>query len=194
MNKDLTEIVLIIDKSGSMNHLTNDVIGGINQFISDQKELPGNVNLSMILFDDTLDHKYNRIDLKVIPNLDSTIYKTGGMTSLYDAIGYSVNYIGDALDKTTEADKPSKILVAIMTDGDDNRSIKYTAASIKEIIDHQITKYAWEFIFMAANIDVKKTADSIGISNSLAFTADSSGTRSVYACFSDQTTSYRSSK
>ena len=194
MNTNLTEIVIIIDKSGSMGHLSNDVVGGINTFIQEQKKLEGDVNLSMILFDGNIEHKYDRIKLSEVNELTSSEYRPCGSTSLYDAIGFATSHIGSKLNDAPENDRPSKVLFAIMTDGEDNTSKEYTAQKIKEIIDHQTSKYSWEFLFMAANIDVDATAKSIGIANTLAFTADSVGTRCLYDSLNSYTVNYRSSK
>ena len=196
MNTNLTEIVIIIDKSGSMGHLSNDVVGGINTFIQEQKKLEGDVNLSMILFDGNIEHKYDRIKLSEVNELTSSEYRPCGSTSLYDAIGFATSHIGSKLNDAPENDRPSKVLFAIMTDGEDNTSKEYTAQKIKEIIDHQTSKYSWEFVFMAANINVAQAADMIGIrnENSFAFASNSTGMRGAYDTLSSYTTSYRSSK
>ena len=122
MNVNLTEIVVIIDKSGSMRHLSSDVIGGINTFIQEQKRLEGDVNFSMLLFNDHIKHKYDRLKLSEVNELTSLDYNPNGFTSLYDAIGFAISHIGSKLHDTIEDDRPSKVLFAIMTDGEDNTS------------------------------------------------------------------------
>lgn len=196
MKENSTEIIAIIDRSGSMGSMTNDVICGMNQFIKDQKNLDGEAKFSLILFDNVINHVYERIPLEEVPLFDNTTYYVGGSTAMYDAIAYAMNTIGSDLHKTDESERPSKVLFCIMTDGADNASREYNANNIKDMIQHQTEKYSWEFVFMAANINVQETADAIGIRNgsSFAFTSTSDGMKGVYDTLSSYTTSYRSSK
>lgn len=196
MKENLTEIVAIIDRSGSMGHMTNDVIGGMNQFIKTQKTLEGEAKFSLILFDNVINHVYERIPLTEVPLFDETTYFVGGSTAMYDSIAYAINTIGSDLYKTDESERPSKVLFCIMTDGEDNASREFNAKNIKDMIQHQTEKYAWEFVFMAANINVEQAADMIGIrnGNSFSFASTSDGMKGVYDALSTYTTSYRSSK
>ena len=196
MKDNLTEIVAIIDRSGSMDHMASDVIGGMNQFIKDQKALEGEVKFSLILFDNVINHVYERVPIQEVPLFDDTTYYVGGSTAMYDSIAYAINTIGSDLSKMDESERPSKVLFCIMTDGADNSSCEYNAKNIKDIIKHQTDKYSWEFVFMAANINVQEAADAIGIRNgsSFAFNATSDGMKGVYDALSNYTTSYRSSK
>jgi len=196
MKENSTEIIAIIDRSGSMGNMTNDVIGGMNQFIKDQKNLEGEAKFSLILFDHVINHVYERIPIADVPLFDNTTYYVGGSTAMYDAIAYAMNTIGSDLHKTDESERPSKVLFCIMTDGEDNASKEYNAKNIKDMIQHQTEKYSWEFVFMAANINVAQAADMIGIrnENSFAFASNSTGMRGAYDTLSNYTTSYRSSK
>lgn len=196
MKENLTEIVAIIDRSGSMGNMTSDVIGGMNQFIKSQKSLEGEARFSLFLFDNVINHVYDQVPLVDIPDFDETTYFVGGSTAMYDAIGYAINHIGGILHKTDESERPSKVLFCIMTDGADNSSNEFNAKNIKDMIQHQTEKYSWEFVFMAANINVQEAADAIGIRNgsSFAFDATSDGMKGVYDALSNYTTSYRSSK
>jgi len=196
MKENLTEIVAIIDRSGSMGHMTNDVIGGMNQFIKDQRSVEGEANFSLILFDNVINHVHERIPLKDVPLLDNNTYRVGGSTAMYDAIAYAINTIGGILHNTPEDERPSKVLFCIMTDGEDNASREFTAQNVKDMVQHQTDMYAWEFIFMAANINVQEAADMIGIrgSSSFAFASNSTGMKDAYSNISSYTTSYRSSK
>jgi uncharacterized protein YegL len=194
MRDNLTEIVCIVDRSGSMSSLTDDVIGGVNQFIKDQRAIDGDANFSLILFDDTVDVIHDSVNLDDVPLLDQETYCVRGMTAMNDAIGSAVTKLGKRLESVDESERPSNVIVCIMTDGNENSSVEYDTKTIKEMIDHQTEKYSWEFIFLAANIDVDVAAEQIGIrsANRYAFAATSDGVMNAYSDMSLATTSYRS--
>ncbi len=196
MRNNLTEIVCVVDRSGSMGNLTDDVIGGINQFIRDQRELDGDANFTLILFDNDIDIVHNGVDINKVPLLDRNSYRVRGSTAMNDGIAVGINIIGAKLHGMNEEDRPGKVLFAIMTDGHENASREFTTENIKDMIDHQTEKYAWEFIFMAANIDVDRAADAIGVrsANRYAFGANSDGVTMAYSTLSNATSQYRLSK
>ncbi len=193
MRNDLAEIVCIVDRSGSMGHLTNDVIGGINSFIADQKKVAGSANFTLILFDSVSEIVFDGVDINTVPDLTTDTYQVRGMTAMNDAIALGINTIGKKLHAMSEEDRPGKVIFAIMTDGDENSSREFSAENIRDMIKHQTDKYSWEFIFMAANIDVDKAADSIGIrsDNRYAFQATAKGVDTAYASLRSLTTKYR---
>lgn len=194
MRDDLTEIVCIVDRSGSMTGLKDDVIGGINEFIKDQRDFDGDANFTLILFNNNVEIIHDGIDINDVPLLDRDSYRVSGSTAMNDGIALGINTIGAKLHKMNENDRPSKVIIGIMTDGQENSSLEFTTENIKDMIDHQTEKYSWEFIFMAANIDVDKAADSIGIrsDNRYSFDATARGVDMAYTSLSSMTTKYRS--
>lgn len=194
MKNDLTEIVCIVDRSGSMESLTDDVIGGINRFIQDQKAVEGSANFTLVLFNNEVETVHNSINIDDVPLLTRGTYVVRGTTAMNDAIGMTVTNIGKKLASVDETDRPSKVIVCIMTDGHENASNEFTTETVKDMIDHQTEKYSWEFVFMAANIDVDEAADQIGIrsANRYSFAATARGVDSAYCDISAVTTSFRS--
>jgi uncharacterized protein YegL len=182
MKDNLTEVVFILDRSGSMVDLTSDTIGGFNSFIENQKQEPGEAILTTILFDDQYDIFHNGVDIKSVKPLTAKEYFARGMTALLDAIGKTINTVGERLNKTEEEDKPSKVIFVITTDGQENASREFTQPKIKEMIERQTKDYNWQFIFLGANIDAVSTAKSFGIQAQFSsnYTANAIGAQSVY--------------
>ena len=180
MNQNLTEIVFILDRSGSMSGLENDTIGGFNGFVKKQAEA-GQTSLSTVLFDDRYEILHNGIDAgKAV--LTGEEYFTRGSTALLDAVGRTINDVGKRLNEMPEDLRPGKVIFVITTDGLENSSREFGYDEVKRMITHQSEKYGWEFIFMGANIDVAKEGGKIGISadRSLNFVADSDGMYNMY--------------
>jgi uncharacterized protein YegL len=177
MNENLTEIVAILDRSGSMEHLTNDTIGGFNAFLKEQKEIPGEAVLTTVLFNNSYMLLHNRADIKKIKPITNKEYIAQGSTALLDAMGKTINDIGLKLHNTAENERPCKVIFFIITDGEENASVEYSNEKIKEMVELQKNTYSWEFIFLGANIDAFSAANSIGISADRAFDyeADSEG-------------------
>lgn len=189
MNQNLTEIVFILDRSGSMGGLESDTIGGFNSFVTKQAEI-GPTTLTTVLFDDRYEILHNGIDAKKAV-LTEKEYYTRGCTALLDAIGKTINDVGKRLDKTPEARRPGKVIFVITTDGLENASVKFSYDEVKRMITHQGEKYSWEFIFLGANIDVIQEGDKLGIKEGRAFSfkSDSEGIDVMY----DMTDSFCSS-
>ncbi|WP_210364196.1 vWA domain-containing protein [Bacillus sp. REN3] len=173
MNKNLTEIIFLLDRSGSMAGLESDTVGGFNSFVKKQCELDGQTVLTTVLFDDRYEVLWNGIDAKDAL-LTQDEYFVRGTTALLDAIGKSILDVGWRLSKTVEEQRPGKVIFVITTDGMENASREFTYRKVKELITHQQEKYSWEFIFMGANIDAAKEADSIGIDAKHAYTFEAS--------------------
>lgn len=163
MNQNLTEIIFILDRSGSMHGLEADTIGGYNSFIEKQRELPGQVYLSTVLFDTRIDVLHDRVSLDKVAPLTGKDYVTGGCTALLDAVGGALHHIGNVHKYAREEDRPAKTLVVITTDGMENASRRYSLAKVREMIERQQSKYGWEFIFLGANMDAVSEAAKFGI-------------------------------
>jgi uncharacterized protein YegL len=193
MRKDLTEIVFILDRSGSMTGLESDTIGGYNSFLEKQKIVKGEANITTILFDDRYEVLHEGVDLKTLKPMTENEYYTRGNTALLDAIGKSITDLGSRLDNTDEDKKPSQVIFVITTDGEENSSGEYSYMKINNMITHQQKKYSWEFVFMGANMDAVKVATGMGIktTNSFNFIANSFGIDHMYQMADDMVTCYR---
>jgi uncharacterized protein YegL len=165
MKKDLTKIVMILDESGSMGSAREDVIGGFNTFVEDQKKQEGDATLTLITFahQDTI--VIDNQNIKDIEPLTPKQYRPAGCTALHDAVGTAIDTVGILLAETPEAERPEKVIFVIMTDGQENASTTYTKAIVKEKTEHQIAIYNWEFLYLGANQDAMSEAQSIGIHN-----------------------------
>lgn len=194
MKDNLTEIILILDRSGSMCPLTRDTIGGFNSFIENQKKVDGEAKITTVLFNEEYKLLHDGVDINDISPLTETEYITGGMTALYDAVGKTINNVGVRLSGTAEEERPSKVIVVIITDGEENSSREFTKDKVKEMITHQTEKYNWEFVFLGANIDSASVGSGIGISvdRSIDYAASSKGVESVYCALDCALSDYRS--
>jgi len=180
MNHNLTEIVFILDRSGSMGGLESDTIGGFNGFVKKQADL-GQTSLTTVLFDDQYEILHNGIDAENVV-LTGDEYFTRGSTALLDAVGKTINDVGKRLSETPEASRPGKVIFVITTDGLENASREFSYNEVKKMITHQSEKYGWEFVFMGANIDVAKEGNKLGIkaNRSFCFAATPVGISSLY--------------
>ena len=163
MKKDLTEMVFILDKSGSMAGLESDTIGGFNSMIERQKKAPGEALVSTVLFSGESVVIHDRVDLKEIGPLTEKEYFVGGCTALIDAIGGAIHHIGNVHKYAREEDRPEHTIFVITTDGMENASHRYTAGQVKAMVERQKSEYGWEFLFLGANIDAVETAAHFGI-------------------------------
>lgn len=186
MKNNLTEIIFLLDRSGSMAGLEGDTVGGFNAFVKKQTELEGETILTTVLFDDQYEVLWNGIDAREA-KLTEDEYYVRGMTALLDAVGKTILDVGYRLARTSEERRPGKVIFVITTDGMENASSEFTYGKVKELIRHQQEKYSWEFIFMGANIDVAKEADSLGIhiENSFNFEASVKGIENMYEMVSE---------
>ena len=187
MKKNLTEIVFILDRSGSMAGLEKDTIGGFNGMLAKQKREPGEAVISTVLFDNESQVIHDRVPLDRIPELTEKEYYVRGCTALLDAVGSAIHHIGNVHKYAREEDRPEKTLFVITTDGMENASHSYTYDRVKQMISHQKETYGWEFIFLGANIDATREAARFGISADRAanYHADSKGTGVIYESVND---------
>lgn len=193
MKKGLTELVFILDKSGSMSGLEKDTIGGFNAMLKKQKALEGECYITTVLFDHNYQLLHDRIDLKGVREITEKEYEVGGTTALLDAIGRTINKIKNAQKNTAEDYRAEKVLFVIITDGEENSSREYSLGKIKGLIEEQKKEYGWEFIFLGANIDAVETAGQMGISPDRAqdFHADGEGMELNFQVMSEAVTKYR---
>ena len=182
MKKNLTELVFILDRSGSMSGLEADTIGGFNALIEKQKKEAGEALVSTVLFDNDSQVIHDRVPLDRVPALTEREYFVRGCTALLDAVGGAIHHIGNVHKYAREEDRPEKTLFVITTDGMENASHFYTYDQVKAMIQRQQEKYGWEFLFLGANIDAAREAARFGIRADRAanYYADSVGTEVVY--------------
>ena len=187
MKKNLTELVFILDRSGSMAGLEGDTIGGFNSMIEKQKREPGEAIISTVIFDNETEVIHDRVDIRRIEPLTDREYYVRGCTALLDAVGGAIHHIGNVHKYAREEDRPEKTLFVITTDGMENASRKYNYEKVRKMIEHEKEKYGWEFIFLGANIDAAKEAARFGIDESRAanYHADSVGTTVIYEAMSE---------
>lgn len=160
MNRNLTDITLVVDRSGSMQAIRADAEGGVNSFIAEQAKQPGEALLTLVQFDTAYDFVHCGVPIRDVPKYELV---PRGSTALLDAVGRAINETGERLSKMAEADRPGLVVFVITTDGQENSSREFSKAKIKEMIDHQQTKYNWQFTFLGANQDSFAEAGGMGI-------------------------------
>lgn len=194
--KNLTELVFILDRSGSMQGLEADTIGGFNSMLSKQQKEAGEAYLSTVLFDDKVEVLHDRVRVDSVRPITQKEYYVRGCTALLDALGGAIRHIGNIHKYARPEDVPEHTLFVITTDGMENASRHYTAPQIKAMIQRQKEKYGWEFLFLGANIDAVETAGRLGIGSDRAvnYHNDSAGTRLNYATVSAAVSALRCSK
>ena len=182
MKKGLTELVFILDRSGSMGGLESDTIGGFNSMLKKQQNEPGEAVITTVLFDDQYELLHDRINIKGIKPITEKEYFVRGCTALLDALGKTITKIANAQKHTSDDEKAEKVMFVIITDGLENASREYSYEQVKNIIEKQKELYKWEFIFLGANIDAVCEAAKFGIPEERAanFNSDSVGTRLNY--------------
>ena len=187
MKKGLTEIVFILDRSGSMSGLEKDTIGGFNSLIARQKKEEGRALVSTVLFDNDSRVIHDRVSVEKVRPMTEKEYFVGGSTALLDAIGCAVKHIANVHKYAREEDRPEKTLFVITTDGMENASRYYSYDKVKQLIENQKEKYGWEFLFLGANIDAVSTASRFGITSDRAvdYHSDSQGTQLNYQVVGD---------
>ncbi|MGN0534137.1 MAG: hypothetical protein ACI4IK_07230 [Eubacterium sp.] len=194
-NNGITELVFILDRSGSMAGLEGDTIGGFNSLIEKQKKQDGICFVSTVLFDHETEVIHDRVELKQIKPMTDKEYFVRGCTALLDAIGGAIHHIANIHKYARTEDVPEHTMFVIMTDGYENASHIYSSDKVKAMIEHEKKKYGWEFLFIGANIDAVETANKYGIGEDRAvnYNADSQGTGVVYDTLSDTVCCMRAS-
>ncbi|WP_312474480.1 VWA domain-containing protein [Neobacillus sp.] len=196
MKKNLTEIVFILDKSGSMAGLEVDTIGGYNAMLMKQQKAEGEAIVTTVFFNDLYELLHDRINIKAIFPITEADYEVGGTTALLDAIGFTIQKIVNVQKRTSEDERAEKVLFVITTDGEENASREFTVSKIKKMVQYQKEKYGWEFLFLGANIDAITTAARFGINEDFAveYHADNTGTQINYEAVNEVVINLRSGK
>ena len=196
MKKNLTELVFILDRSGSMAGLEGDTIGGFNAMIEKQKQAPGEAIVSTVLFDNESEVIHDRADVRRIKPLTNRDYYVRGCTALLDAVGGAIHHIGNVHKYAREEDRPEKTLFVITTDGMENASRRYSYDRVKAMIEQRQEANGWEFLFLGANIDAAKEAARFGIREDRAanYHADSTGTAVIYEAMSEAVCNVRANR
>jgi hypothetical protein len=196
MLNNYTHISFVIDRSGSMQTIKNDTIGGFNQFLNDQKNQSGKCTISFYQFDDNHEKVHDFKPIEEVPDLDEKTFVPSGGTALLDAVGRAVSETGEKLASLDESERPEKVIVVIVTDGMENASTNFSYSQIKDMIAHQENTYNWKFVFLGANQDAIKVGASMGVSagTSMSYAANSVGVQNLYASTSGLVSSLRSAK
>ena len=194
MKNNITELIFILDKSGSMEGLQADTVGGFNAMIKKQKQLEGTVYVTTVLFANSSTVVHDRLSIEKIAPMTESDYQPGGCTALMDALGDTIRHIAGIHRYARPEDVPERTIFVITTDGYENASRRYSAERVRSMIKHEEEKYGWEFLFLAANIDAVETAEHYGINAERAvnYKASSTGTVDMYACVSEAITGIRS--
>ncbi len=193
MKKGLTELVFILDKSGSMGGLEADTIGGYNSMLAKQQAIEGECLITTVLFDNSYELLHDRINIRAVRAITEKEYRVGGSTALLDAIGRTIHKINNAQKNTAEDYRAEKVMFVIITDGEENSSREYTAEKVKAQIQRQKEKYGWEFVFLGANIDAVQTAGRFGIApdRAIDYLADSEGTELNFKVMASAVATFR---
>jgi len=193
MKTNLTELVFILDRSGSMGGLESDTIGGFNSMLAKQQAVPGECRITTVLFDNQYETLHDRIDIQAVSPITENEYFVRGNTALLDAVGRTINKISGVQKSTAEDYRADKVLFVITTDGMENASREFDYDKIKSMIERQKSEYGWEFIFLGANIDAVEVAHQFGVARNRAqnFHNDSEGIALNYAVMSEAVSAYR---
>lgn len=182
-DKNLTEIVAIIDRSGSMSSLVAETIGGFNNFLEEQKKTGTKATFTLVQFDDKYQIDYNGVDINDVKPLDDKTYVPRGMTALFDAVGKTVTTVGERLAKTDEDKRPGQVIFLVITDGEENSSHEYEGSKIRQMVKHQIDKYSWSFVYMGGgNLETQQLQGrALGIGAANVYSYDLTATPGVYS-------------
>lgn len=191
--KNKTDITIILDRSGSMESVKSDTIGGFNSFLGEQQKIEGEAVLTLVQFDDQYEVVYLDKEIARADKLSTETFVPRGMTALYDAIGRTINETGKRLADLPEAERPDKVLMVIMTDGEENSSQEFRSETIGQMIREQRDKYNWQFMFIGANQDAILNAHEIGIpmQAALTYTANAKGTQAAFGSVAKRVANYR---
>jgi hypothetical protein len=195
MRKDLTAIAVVLDASGSMQSLATDTIGNFNQFLQEQKAEPGEALYTLCRFSDTFSLINDFVKLAGVPALTASTYKPHGSTALLDAMGFTIDHLGKKLSAMPETDRPSKVIVLVITDGQENASKIFTKDQIASMVKHQQDKYSWQIMFFGSSIDQISDGQSLGVAsvNTIQYDASPQGTQRLYSNISNTVSTYRKS-
>ena len=197
MKEGLTEIVCVLDRSGSMGSLKADTISKFNEFIQGQRSVPGEALISVVLFDDRFETLHASVPIAKLPDLTDEEYFVRGLTRLNDALGKTINEVGDRLNQMPEEERPEKVIFMVITDGDENDSKEFPGEEgrkkIKATVEHQTEKYGWGFLFLGANIDAIQTGQGYGVNINMCanFGHTSKGLGSAYTASGSRVRSMR---
>jgi hypothetical protein len=194
MKTNHTDITIVLDRSGSMRSIASETIGGFNKFLEDQQKAPGTAVLTLNQFDDVFETPIQCKDIKQVEQLTDKTFVPRGFTALLDAIGKTVNSVGVRLDALPDSEKPSKVVIVIITDGQENASKEFRHVAIKNLIEHQRNKYSWEFVFLAANQDAIAVGSSYGVlaANAMSYASNAAGATQAFGSISKNMTAMRS--
>lgn len=199
MKSGYTQISMVLDRSGSMEPIRQDTIGGVNLFLKEQQAVPGEATISLVQFNDNYQPILDFVPLRDAQPLTKKTYEPNGNTALYGAIGVLLEATGNRLKSLSEDARPEKVIFVIVTDGEENSSHRYEwsrmwdSAKLKEAIDRQTNQYKWEFVYIGANQDAIQNAQQVGITgqNAMNYTANAQGTHDLYRAVSSNARSYR---
>lgn len=192
-NNNITELVFVLDRSGSMSGLESDTVGGFNSLIRDQKNSEGKAFVTTVLFDTEFIYVHDRVDISTVKPLTEKDYVPRGCTALLDAVGMTIQHIAGIHKYARPEDVPSKTIFVITTDGMENASREFRYDTVKKLIEKEQKKYGWEFIFLGANIDAAATAGSMGIAHASNYKSDGKGTKLMYGAVGRAVTCMRES-
>lgn len=193
--KNATDITIVLDRSGSMGITKTDVIGGFNSFLKEQKELSGDAKISLYTFSKKVTRDYGPVSLSEAPELTDANYVTSGWTSLYDAIGTAINDTGRRLANMAESDRPNRVLLAIITDGQENTSSEFSLSQVNSMIGHQESVYNWQIVFIGSNLEARESSESMSNlrkRNRMAPAMADGGFGSIFSNLSLGTSAFRS--
>jgi Mg-chelatase subunit ChlD len=193
MKNNITELIFVIDQSGSMSGLEDDTIGGFNSMLEKQRNEDGVCHISTVFFDNSSDVIHNRRNISTVEPLTRKDYTPGGSTALLDALGDAINHTVKVQKMLADDERADNVIFVIITDGEENSSTRFSARKVKQMISHEQEKYGWEFIFLGANIDAVKTAGHYGIKANRAcnFVCDATGVELNFCCVSDAVSEVR---
>lgn len=193
MKQNLTELVFILDKSGSMSGLESDTIGGFNSMLEKQRGVEGECRITTVLFDNHYTLLHDRIDIRALSPMTNREYFVGGSTALLDAIGRTIHKLANVQKSTAEEYRADKVMFVIITDGEENSSREFSVSKVKAMIEHEKQRYGWEFIFLGANMDAVKTAGRFGINADRAvdYVPDEKGTQLNFKAMSETVACFR---
>ena len=196
MKNNTTELIFVLDRSGSMSGLESDVTGGFNSMLGKQKKLEGECFITTVLFSNSTETLHDRLPIDKVLELGVEDYSVGGCTALIDAIGETIQHISDIHKYARPDDVPERTMLVIMTDGMENASRNYSSDKVKKMIEDKKKKDDWEFIFMGANIDAVETAGDLGIEpkNAVDIKNDGAGQRLAYKVMSEAVASFRTGR